>query len=149
MLEYGTLGMDERRDIYFAVVNRNPITTILRGWGSNHSDSLVELMGVERGDVDAIESRSNFSDMSRMLAICPGCYMVFRIGVMTNRMEEDVVASVFVETDFHATSVLYHYNVAKGSLHTVPRELSFEPAFPVRVRIFAGAPFNILFGAFL
>ena len=124
--------MGERRDLYFAVVNDNPVGVTLRGWGSNLTGSLVELMGVERGNETQILRRANFSGMTRRLYIPPGHYMVFRIGILTSSdAEGETAASVYVETDYHSFKVLFRYTVAKGSLHTVPRELIFEPAFPV------------------
>lgn len=131
LLDFGTLGMGERRDLYFTVVNRNPVTVTLRGWGSNLTGSLVELMGVDLGDEADILRRANFSDMPRRLAIPPGHYMVFRIGVLTKEREGATEATVFVDTDFHSFEVKFAFVVARGSLHTVPRELAFEPAFPV------------------
>lgn len=156
LLDYGTLGMGEKRDLYFTIINKNPVPVTLRGWGSNLTGSLVELMGVAQGLEPNILQRANFSgtpsahllftnifliiryvlfnflDMKRMLNIDPGHYMVFRIGIMTKDMEGETNATVFVDTDYHHFKVLFRFTVARGSLHTVPRELKFEPVFPVR-----------------
>ena len=50
MLDYGTLGMNEKRDIYFTILNKNSIGTHLRGWGANVTGTLVELMGIAQGN---------------------------------------------------------------------------------------------------
>ncbi len=42
--------MGEKRDLYFTVINRNPVSVTLRGWGANLTGSLVELMGVAEGN---------------------------------------------------------------------------------------------------
>lgn len=155
LLDYGTLGMGEKRDLYFTVLNRNPVGVTLRGWGSNLTGSLVELMGVAEGNETQviwqtsflfllcrskavffllqILQRSNFSTgLVRRLLIPPGHYMVFRIGVLTSAdAEGESNASVYVETDYHAFRVYFRFRVARGSLNTVPRELAFEDAFPV------------------
>ncbi len=60
--------------------------------------------------------------------------MVFRIGLLTTEMEGEYNASVFIDTDYHAFRVHFRFAVARGSLHTVPGELAFEHAFPVRDR---------------
>jgi hypothetical protein len=134
LLSYGTLGMSERRDLFFTILNRNPVGMTLRGWGSNLTGTMVELMGVDAGNESNIMRRANFSDMSRTLAIPPNHYMVFRIGVFTKDMEGQYNGTVFVETDRHRFDVPFMFTVAKGSLNTVPRELVFEPIFPVSCR---------------
>ena len=45
VLDFGTMGMGEKRDIYFAILNKNPIAVTLRGWGANLTGSLVEVIG--------------------------------------------------------------------------------------------------------
>lgn len=137
LLDFGTLGTRERRDGYFAIVNRNPVGVTLRGWGSNVTGSIVELMGIDSGNETQILQRRNFSDLPkrRRLHIPPDHFMVFRVGLLTPREvagENDTKASVFVDTDRHSLDVYFRYRVAHGSLHTVPRELTLEPAFPVR-----------------
>ena len=63
------MGMDERRDLYFTILNNNPVGVTLRGWGSNLTGIMVELMGVDAGNETQILQRGNFSDMSRRLQV--------------------------------------------------------------------------------
>ena len=35
VLDFGTIGMQEKRDLYFALLNQGPVKVILRGWGGN------------------------------------------------------------------------------------------------------------------
>ena len=123
--------MEEKRDHFFTILNKNPVTLNLKSWGANLTGSLVELMGVEQGTEADILRRANFSDMTRRLKIPPGHYMVFRVGIFTPIEEGETNATVFVETDYHAFRVPFKFRVAKGSLNTVPRELIFDSAFPV------------------
>lgn len=78
-----------------------------------------------------ILQRQNFTGMIRKLIIDPGHFMVFRIGVVTVDEEGEKEGTVFVETDYEKFDVRFKYKVAKGSLHTVPRDLVFDAAFPV------------------
>ena len=34
-LDFGTIGMNEKRDLYFALINKGPVKVVLRGWGGN------------------------------------------------------------------------------------------------------------------
>ena len=34
-MDFGTIGMNEKRDMYFALLNKGPVKVVLRGWGGN------------------------------------------------------------------------------------------------------------------
>jgi len=129
-LDFGTLGMAEKRDLYFTVLNRNPVTLNLKNWGANLTGSLLELMGVEKGGEGEVMRRANFSGMHRSLAIPPDHYMVFRVGIFAPTQEGETNATVFVETEYQKLDIHFKFRVAKGSLSTVPAELIFDQAFP-------------------
>ena len=123
--------MNEKRDIFFTLLNENPIPVYLKGWGSNLTGSLVELMGVEEGNETTILERFTFSSMGRQLVIPPNHFMAFRIGILTPTEKEGATnATVYVETNYQKFEVPFRFRVAKGSLHTVPKELIFDPVFP-------------------
>lgn len=67
-LDFGTLGMGDQRDIYFYVINENPVELRLRGWGSNLTRSAVELMGVEEGNITTIKQRNNMTYTSKSVS---------------------------------------------------------------------------------
>ena len=53
------------------------------------------------------------------------------IGILTpSELEGATNATVYVETNYQRFEVPFRFRVAKGSLHTVPRELIFDPVFP-------------------
>ena len=123
--------MSEKRDHFFTILNKNPVTIQLDSWGSNLTGALVELMGVEEGNETQVLQRANFSGMVRTMSIAPGHYMVFRISIQTPEEEGLTNATVFIDTEFHAFLLPFRFRVAKGSLQTVPRELIFDSVFPV------------------
>ena len=129
--------MNEKRDIFFTLLNENPIPVYLKGWGSNLTGSLVELMGVEEGNETTILERFTFSSMGRQLVIPPNHFMAFRIGILTPTEKEGATnATVYVETNYQKFEVPFRFRVAKGSLHTVPKELIFDPVFPGKKKYF-------------
>lgn len=135
LIDFGTLGMDEKRDAYFTILNRNPVTLNLVDWGPNYTGTLLEMMGVEKGAEPEIMQRSNFTGMRRSLQIPPFHFMVFRLGISTPGEEGETNSTVFVKTDYETINIPFKFRVARGSLATVPSELIFEPAFPVRKKI--------------
>ena len=35
VLDFGTMGIGKKQNIYFAILNKNPIAVTLQGWGAN------------------------------------------------------------------------------------------------------------------
>ena len=34
-MDFGTIGMKEKREMFFALLNKGPVKVVLRGWGGN------------------------------------------------------------------------------------------------------------------
>ncbi|XP_068240543.1 transmembrane protein 131 isoform X9 [Palaemon carinicauda] len=154
-LDFGTLGMGEQRDLYFYVINENPVELRLRGWGSNLTRSAVELMGVEEGNMTTIRTRNNMTYSSKStiwgqgvsgyadnlenegeepkLFLKPHHYAAFRIGVLTPDTEGIFIAESFVQTQFEQIKIPFRLRTADGSLSIVPNTLMFDNAFPGKV----------------
>ncbi|CAL4187748.1 unnamed protein product, partial [Meganyctiphanes norvegica] len=132
-LDFGTLGMGEQRDIFFYVINENPVELRLRGWGSNLTRSAVELMGVEEGNITTIRSRNNMSYVSKSLFLKPNHYAVFRIGVLTPDTEGIFNAESFVQTQYEQIKIPFRLRTADGSLSVVPNKIIFKNAFPGKI----------------
>ena len=99
------MGMGEKRDIYFAILNKNPIAVTLRGWGANLTGSLVEVIGVDQGNETEILERASFEGMTRKLIIPTGHYLIFRLGIHTTEVEGAFDGYVYVETSYHTFKV--------------------------------------------
>ena len=80
ILDFGTLGMNEKRDLYFAILNKNPIGITLKTWDASLSGSAVEVVGVDKGNETDIVDRGSFSGMTRNTFVKPGHYLIFRLG---------------------------------------------------------------------
>ncbi|KAK7077419.1 hypothetical protein SK128_018109, partial [Halocaridina rubra] len=132
-LDFGTLGMGEQRDLFFYVINENPVELRLRGWGSNLTRSAVELMGVEEGNITTIKTRNNMTYSSKSLFLKPRHYAVFRIGVLTPDTEGIFIAESFVQTQFEQIKIPFRLRTADGSLSVVPNTIIFDNAFPGKI----------------
>ena len=71
LLDFGTLGVGESRDMFFYLLNENPIPVELRGWGSNFSRSVVELAGTDRGGVADIVRRHGGTYRDKLVSTLP------------------------------------------------------------------------------
>merc|ERR1711892_305396 len=133
-LDFGTIGMNEKREMYFALINKGPVKVVLKGWGGNITGSLIELMGVGPGNkTELLSPTYNHSSLSRKLYVSPSHYVVYRVGLLSGAEEGEFHASVFVNTEFQELKVPFRFRIAKGSLATVPTQLAFDTAFPGKV----------------
>ena len=46
VLDFGTIGMNEKRDLYFALINKGPVKVVLRGWGGNITGKIIYVLRV-------------------------------------------------------------------------------------------------------
>jgi len=133
VLDFGTIGMSERRDLYFALINKGPVKVVLRGWGGNITGSLIELMGIGPGAEAELVAKSNFTGLARRLYVLPDHFILFRIGLLSGAEEGEFHASCFVSSEYEELRVPFRFRVAKGSLSTQPQQLAFDTAFPGKV----------------
>ena len=105
VLDFGTIGMSERRDLYFALINKGPVKVVLRGWGGNITGSLIELMGIAPGNETELAARSNFTGLARRLYVLPGHFILFRIGLLSGAEEGEFHASCFVSSEYEELRV--------------------------------------------
>lgn len=65
--------MGDQRDLFFYAINENPVELRLCGWGSNLTQSAVELMGVEEGNITSIRTRNNMTYASKSVSVWHHC----------------------------------------------------------------------------
>lgn len=63
-LNFGTVGSASQKEAHFAVINNNPVAVLLKSWGTNMTGAVVELVGVEEGNLSTLMQRHSFSNMS-------------------------------------------------------------------------------------
>ena len=105
VLDFGTIGMSERRDLYFALINKGPVKVVLRGWGGNITGSLIELMGIGPGAEAELVAKSNFTGLARRLYVLPDHFILFRIGLLSGAEEGEFHASCFVSSEYEELRV--------------------------------------------
>ncbi|XP_037086689.1 transmembrane protein 131-like [Pollicipes pollicipes] len=130
VLDFGTLGVGETRDMYYYLLNDNPIGIELQGWGSNLSRSVVELVGTGRGGVAEILQRHGGPYRDKQLLLRPNHYAVIRVGIVSPEREGLFVATAFVHTEYERPTLTFRLRIALGSLSTAPAVISFEKTFP-------------------
>ncbi|XP_054721293.1 transmembrane protein 131-like [Uloborus diversus] len=130
-IDFGTLGMGDKRAIVFAVINENPVDVNLKFWGSNTSKTYVELVGVDKGNASTLAWRQNFSSMARSLILKPQHYAIFRIGITAPTHEGIFQGQAFVETQYEKINVPFSLRTAKGALKV--EEIFFENSFPGKI----------------
>jgi hypothetical protein len=66
----------------------------------------------------------------------PGYYAVFRVFVKTPKTEGDIIAEVFIKTQFERVVIPARMTVSHGNLEIVPESLVLDDCFPVSTVIY-------------
>lgn len=69
------------------------------------------------------------------LVLMGGHYAVFRVSVTAPNTEGDIIAEVFVETQFEHVVIPVRMTVLHGNLEIVPESLVLDDCFPVSTMI--------------
>ncbi|XP_067136144.1 transmembrane protein 131 isoform X2 [Centruroides vittatus] len=131
VIDFGTLGMGEKRTMIFAVINENPVDVNLKNWGSDMPKSYVDLVGLDKGNASTLAWRHNFSSLSKSFILKPNHYAIFRIEVIAPSDEGIFIKEAFVETQYEVIKVAFSLRTAKGSLKA--DSMFFQNAFPGKI----------------
>jgi hypothetical protein len=71
VLDFGAIGLGEKKSMTFAVINNNPIVVRLKHWGCNMSKAYVELVGIGEGNASVIAKKLDLSGLSRKQVSSP------------------------------------------------------------------------------
>ncbi|CAG0901672.1 unnamed protein product [Cyprideis torosa] len=125
-LDFGTLGIGAKRDVHFAVYNPNPLEVRIKGWGSNLTMSIVELMGSQEGNATEFFTQANFSVLPKTLLIKPNHFVIFR-GLF--------YAKTFIHTYYEELDIPFRLRAAEGSISLIlhPENILFHESFPSRI----------------
>ncbi|XP_075545402.1 transmembrane protein 131 isoform X1 [Dermacentor variabilis] len=129
-LDFGTLGIGNKRSMFFVVINENPIEVVIKHWGTNMTKTLVEL-ATEAENSSTLVGNYNFSSVVRKITLLPLHYALFRISVTAPETEGVFWGEASIETNHELLKVQFTMRTAKGSLMSDP--IVFENAFPGKV----------------
>uniref|UniRef100_A0A131YWF8 Uncharacterized protein n=1 Tax=Rhipicephalus appendiculatus TaxID=34631 RepID=A0A131YWF8_RHIAP len=129
-LDFGTLGIGNKRSMFFVVINENPIEVVIKHWGTNMTKTLVEL-AAEAENSSTLVGNYNFSSVVRKVTLLPLHYALFRISVTAPETEGVFWGEASIETNHEVLKVQFTMRTAKGSLMSDP--IVFENAFPGKV----------------
>ncbi|KAK8769817.1 hypothetical protein V5799_013715 [Amblyomma americanum] len=129
-LDFGTLGIGNKRSMFFVVINENPIEVVIKHWGTNMTRTLVEL-ATEAENSSTLVGNYNFSSSPRRVSLLPLRYALFRISVTAPETEGVFWGEASIETNHEVLKVQFTMRTAKGSLMSDP--IVFENAFPGKV----------------
>lgn len=129
-LDFGTLGIGNKRSMFFVVINENPIEVVIKQWGTNMTKTLVEL-AVQAENTSTLVGNYNFSSVVRQVGLLPLHYALFRISITAPETEGVFWGEAMIETNHEVLKVHFTMRTAKGSLTSDP--IVFENAFPGKV----------------
>ncbi|XP_013418594.1 transmembrane protein 131-like isoform X2 [Lingula anatina] len=133
-LDFGVMGVGDRRKLTFTLRNDNPIDVTIYEFSSNMLRTTVELLGVEKGNGTALTREHNVSEIDTSpLVLKPYHFAVFRVNLHAPDEEGSYAAEVLIYTNFETQYIPLTLMTVEGGLMAVPEVLMFENAFPGKV----------------
>ncbi|XP_064610189.1 transmembrane protein 131-like isoform X2 [Liolophura sinensis] len=138
-LDFGTMGVEEKRSMTFTLRNDNPVPVYLREFSSNMNGTVVEFLGMEKGNGTALSKEYNVSEVETdPLIIKPYHFAVFSVNVVAPKYEGAFAAEVIMSTQFDDLFIPMTLRTAEGSLNAIPEKLLFDKTYPGKI------PFKVL-----
>ncbi|ESO93808.1 hypothetical protein LOTGIDRAFT_228573 [Lottia gigantea] len=138
-LDFGTMGVGESRSMTFTVRNDNPVNVILGEYTSNMNQTIVRILGIEKGNGTTLTRLHNQSDIDTdPLIIKPYHYAVFSVDVIAPYEEGAYAAEVMIVTQFQDLFIPMTLRTAEGSLYAIPEKFIFDRVYPGKT------PFKVL-----
>ena len=133
-LDFGTMGMEEKRSMTFTLRNENPVDIVIREFGANMDKTLVDLLGVEEGNGTMLTRKHNTSLIqTNPLILKPYHFAVFMVELVAPKMEGTFAAEVIIVTQFENLYIPITLRTAEGSLTSIPEKVLFDKAFPGKI----------------
>ncbi|KAG5882529.1 hypothetical protein JTB14_038140 [Gonioctena quinquepunctata] len=132
-LDIGLIGFDSRKDVYFMVVNHNPVTLYLKKVHSSIPMTQVGIQGCGSDDYRLVLFQPSFSNLTRCQNLKPNHYAIIKVLVSTSHVEGQVWGDLYVETQFENLKVPVHFKIAPGRLDISSDKLIFDQCFPAKI----------------
>ncbi|XP_023015828.2 transmembrane protein 131 isoform X1 [Leptinotarsa decemlineata] len=132
-LDIGLIGFDSRKEVYFMVVNHNPVTLHLKNIHSSIPMTQAGVLGCGSGDYRLVLFQPSFSNLTRCHNLKAKHYAIIKVVVTTSHVEGQVWGDLYVETQFENLKVPVHFKIAPGRLDISSDKLIFDQCFPAKI----------------
>lgn len=129
-LDIGLLGFNSFKEVYFMVVNNNPVTLYLKHVHSSIPMTRAGIVGCGSGDHRLVLFQPSFDNLSKCHTLKASHYAVIKVTIMTTQVEGQVWGDIYVETQFENLKIPVHFKIAHGNLEIGPDKLIFDQCFP-------------------
>ncbi|KAJ8933374.1 hypothetical protein NQ318_018443 [Aromia moschata] len=132
-LDIGLIGFDSKKEVYFMVVNHNPVTLYLKNIHSSIPMTHVEVLGCGTGDYRLVLFQVSFENLTKCNNLKSNHYAIIKVLVTTSHIEGQVWGDIYIETQFENLSIPVHFKIAPGKLEIGPDRLVFDQCFPAKI----------------
>ncbi|CAH1159345.1 unnamed protein product [Phaedon cochleariae] len=132
-LDIGLIGFDSKKEIYFMIVNHNPVSLHLKHVHSSIPMTQVEVQGCGSGDHRLVLFQPTFTNLTKCHHLKSNQYAVLKVTVTTSHVEGQVWGEIYIETQFENLKVPVHFKIAPGRLDVSSDKLVFDHCFPAKV----------------
>ncbi|KAJ3658654.1 hypothetical protein Zmor_010381 [Zophobas morio] len=132
-LDLGLISFDSTKEIFFLVVNNNPVSITIRNVKTSIPMTNAVMLGCGKGDHNAALLQVTFQNLTQCSLLKTTEYAVIRLTVQTFNAEGQIWGDVQIETQYENLSVPVHFKVAPGKLEIGPDRLVFDQCFPGKI----------------
>ncbi|XP_060530816.1 transmembrane protein 131 isoform X2 [Cylas formicarius] len=129
-LDVGLIGYDTKKEVYFMVINPNPVSLHINSVRSSVPMTKVELYGCSNGDHKMALLQTSFKNLTKCHNVAAQQYAIIKMSVATNHIDGQVWGDILIETAFEVLSVPVHFKIAFGKLEIEPDGLILDSCFP-------------------
>ncbi|KAL5012217.1 hypothetical protein ScPMuIL_010768 [Solemya velum] len=134
-LDFGTMGIGERKNMIFTIRNDNPVDVVVGDFHTSMNKTTIEVLGMERGNATTLTRSHNKSERIEIdpLIIKPYHFCVFSVILVAPSAEGDFSAEVIIVTQFQDIFLPMKLRTAEGSLNAIPEKINFDKVYPGKI----------------
>ncbi|XP_050511881.1 transmembrane protein 131 isoform X1 [Diabrotica virgifera virgifera] len=129
-LEIGLLGFNTKKEVYFMIVNHNPVTLNVKHVHSSIPMTHADILGCGSGDFRLVLFSPSFPNLTKCHNLKAGHYAIIKVTITTTQVEGQVWGDIYVETQFENLKIPVHFKIAPGKLEIGAEKLVFDQCFP-------------------
>ncbi|KAL3880716.1 hypothetical protein ACJMK2_032934, partial [Sinanodonta woodiana] len=133
-LDFGTMGVGEKRSMLFTVINDNPVDVYIGEFSTDMRGAYIRVLGMEKGNGTTLSRVHNSSEIpTNPLIIKPYHFVVFSLNLTAPEEEGFYHAEVVIITQFQDIFMPLMVRTAEGSLNAIPENIVFERVYPGKI----------------
>eukprot|EP00118_Oscarella_pearsei_P015669 m.142894 g.142894 ORF g.142894 m.142894 type:complete len:1873 (+) comp38370_c0_seq35:509-6127(+) len=139
VLDFGPLGTSEPQEMFFRVINKNPVEVVIFNFSCNLKFIDTTFLGVKpsaqdnRGVPGLNRGKLPSKSKSHNISVPPGHSAVFQVRLVPPKKDESHDSSVIIRAQNTIVRIPLHFKTIFGVVEAIPNKIKFKMCFPGRI----------------